>query len=62
MPYLDNETQQRLAERAKNSNLVIKADIGRLEKERVQQEGIIQQNAKKLFEKGFKAKKMQEND
>lgn len=56
-PYLDNETQQRLAERAKNNNLVIKADIGRLEKERVQQEGIIQQNAKKLFGKGFKAKK-----
>lgn len=56
-PDFDNETQKRLAERAKNNNTVIKADIGRLEKERVQQESIIQQNANKLLGKGGKAKR-----
>ena len=43
-PSIDYETQQRLAEKNKNLNRVIKADIGRLEKER---ESIVQQNAKK---------------
>lgn len=56
-PDFNNETQKRLAERAKNNNTVIKADIGRLEKERVQQESIIQRNANKLLGKGAKAKR-----
>lgn len=56
-PDLDNETQKRLAERAKNNNIVVRADIGRLEKERVQQESVIQQNANKLLGKGAKAKR-----
>ena len=56
-PDLDNETQKRLAERVKNNNIVVKADIGRLEKERVQQESIIQKNANKLFGRGVKAKR-----
>ena len=52
-PYVDYEKQKRIAE----TNSISKSNIEKLEKERVQQEAIVQQNAKEFFGEGFKAKR-----